>query len=35
VDAAWDHVAPERRGEFIAFLYGRMHSTRTAGMFDA
>jgi hypothetical protein len=35
VDAAWDRVAPERRGEFIAFLYGRMHSTRTAGMFDA
>jgi hypothetical protein len=35
VDAAWDRVAPERRSEFIAFLYGRMHSTRTAGMFDA
>jgi hypothetical protein len=26
-------VAPARRGEFLQYLYGRMHSPQTVGMF--
>lgn len=33
VGPAWEAVAPERRGEFLRFLYGRMHSPQTVAMF--
>ena len=34
VAAAWHRVAPSRRPEFLEFLYGRMHSTVSVGMFQ-
>ncbi len=34
VAAAWNRVPPARRAEFLAFLYGRMHSNPSAGMFS-
>ena len=30
---AWRRVAPERRPEFVRYLYGRMHSNSSVGMF--
>ncbi len=33
VAAAWRGVAPERRRDFLRYLYGRMHSNSTVGMF--
>ena len=33
VAAAWRRVPKEQRPEFLRFLYGRMHSTATVGMF--
>lgn len=34
VTAAWAAVAPRRRAEFLEYLYGRMHSVQTVGMFE-
>jgi hypothetical protein len=34
VEAAWDVVPAGRRHEFLRFLYGRMHSVRSVGMFS-
>jgi len=34
VTPAWQRVPPERRTDFLRFLYGRMHSPRTVGMFE-
>jgi len=31
---AWQRVAPERRPEFVRYLYGRMHSNSSVGMFE-
>ena len=33
VAAAWNRVPPPRRAEFLEFLYGRMHSNASVGMF--
>lgn len=33
VAEAWCDVAPDRRDDFVRYLYGRMHSNRTVGMF--
>lgn len=33
VARAWDRVPPERRADFVRWLYGRMHSNDTVGMF--
>lgn len=33
VARAWRDVAPERRPDFLRYLYGRMHSNSTVGMF--
>ena len=33
VAAAWNRVPPFRRAEFLKFLYGRMHSNASVGMF--
>ena len=33
VTAVYTQVAPERRAEFIDYLYGRMHSLQTVQMF--
>lgn len=33
VTPAWGRVPAERRPEFLRYLYGRMHSNRTVGMF--
>lgn len=33
VAPAWARVLPERRDDFVRFLYGRMHSNDTVGMF--
>jgi hypothetical protein len=33
VAPAWKRVAPERRGEFLRFLYGRMHSPQSVALF--
>ena len=33
VTSAWRSVAPERRPDFLRYLYGRMHSNSTVGMF--
>jgi hypothetical protein len=33
VEAAWDSVPAGRRQEFLRFLYGRMHSIQSVGMF--
>lgn len=35
VEAAWAGVPASRRDEFLRFLYGRMHSNRSVGMFNA
>jgi len=34
VTPAWRRVPPERQADFLRFLYGRMHSPRTVGMFE-
>ena len=34
VAAAWNRVPPPRRAEFVEFLYGRMHSNTSVGMFS-
>lgn len=34
VTAAWRRVAPDRRAEFVRYLYGRMHSNATVGRFE-
>ncbi|MEO8361283.1 MAG: hypothetical protein ABI672_14725 [Vicinamibacteria bacterium] len=34
VTNAWNRVAPERRGDFMAFLHSRMHSNRSIEMFE-
>lgn len=34
VAAAWNRVPPERRAEFLTFLYERMHSNASVGMFQ-
>jgi len=34
VAPAWERVPSERRGEFLRFLYGRMHSPQTVVSFD-
>jgi hypothetical protein len=34
VAPAWEEVPEARRPAFIEYLYGRMHSIRTVGMFD-
>ncbi|MDA0328003.1 MAG: hypothetical protein O2958_03160 [Gemmatimonadetes bacterium] len=31
----WARVTPERRADFVRYLYGRMHSNRTVEMFDS
>ena len=31
---AWNRVPPSRRAEFLDFLYGRMHSNASVGMFQ-
>jgi hypothetical protein len=33
VTPVWKAIPAERRGEFLRFLYGRMHSTQTVAMF--
>lgn len=33
VEPVWRSVARERRGEFLEYLYGRMHSPQTVAMF--
>jgi hypothetical protein len=33
VAPVWERVAPERRGEFLRFLYGRMHSPQSVALF--
>ncbi len=33
VTPVWQAVAPERRAEFLRYLYGRMHSPQTVAMF--
>ena len=35
VAAAFEQLRPEDRDDFIEYLYGRMHSTRSVGMFGA
>ena len=35
VAAAWNRVPPKRRGDFLDYLHGRMHSNHTVGMFPA
>jgi hypothetical protein len=35
VAPAWRRVSPGRRSEFLRFLYGRMHSVDSVGMFEA
>jgi len=34
VTPVWERVPPARRGDFLHFLYGRMHSPRTVASFD-
>ncbi len=34
VTAAWAAVPPQRRAAFLEYLYGRMHSVQTVGMFE-
>ena len=34
VAAAWNRVPPLRRPEFLTFLYERMHSNASVGMFQ-
>jgi len=34
VTPAWRRVPPEQQADFLRFLYGRMHSPRTVGMFE-
>jgi len=35
VSPAWTRVRPDERADFMRFLYGRMHSVDTVGMFQA
>ena len=35
VAPAWAQVRPDERADFVRFLYGRMHSVDTVGMFQA
>ncbi len=35
VASAWNRVAPSQRPDFLRFLYGRMHSNKSVGMFGA
>jgi hypothetical protein len=34
VTGAWKAVEPERRSEYLGYLYGRMHSNATVGMWE-
>jgi hypothetical protein len=34
VEPVWRRQPPERRDDLLRYLYGRMHSVRTVGMFD-
>jgi hypothetical protein len=35
VEPVWRQQPPERQSDFLRYLYGRMHSVQTVGMFDA
>jgi len=34
VTPVWERVPPARQGDFLRYLYGRMHSLRTVASFD-